>query len=176
LHFYSQGHFFLQMKLIPWPSVTDLATCPAYRPAYFEAESKGWNKFAGASDCKWLWLAKICPRLPFEMWEGLLFLSASEYSTKIFDQIRSVILIFGGCILLRPLLWLVLGVPSIATIFISYSPIHITTCYGLYRPSSGGIHTVVFKSYYAYNRSVLRLYSPYICIYICIRFVSFYVM
>jgi hypothetical protein len=27
---------------------------------------------------------------------------------------------------------------------ISYSPIHITTCFGLYRPSSGEIYTVVF--------------------------------
>jgi hypothetical protein len=28
-----------------------------------------------------------------------------------------------------------------------YSPFHITTCFGLYRPSSGEIYTVVFKSY-----------------------------
>jgi hypothetical protein len=27
-----------------------------------------------------------------------------------------------------------------------YSPIHITTCFGLYRPSSGEIYTVVFKA------------------------------
>jgi hypothetical protein len=31
----------------------------------------------------------------------------------------------------------------------SYSPFHITTCFGLYRPSSSEIYTVVFKSYYA---------------------------
>jgi hypothetical protein len=52
-----------------------------------------------------------------------------------------------------------LGEPSIATIFISYSPIHITTCFHLYRPSSSEIYTVVFRSYYAYNGFVFRLYS-----------------
>jgi hypothetical protein len=44
--------------------------------------------------------------------------------------------------------------------FISYSPIHITTCFGLYRPSSGEIYTDVFKSCHSYNGSVFRLYSP----------------
>jgi hypothetical protein len=55
--------------------------------------------------------------------------------------------------------WLLLGVPSITTIFISYSPSHTTTCFGLYRPSSGEIYTVVFRSYYAYNGSVFRLFN-----------------
>jgi hypothetical protein len=32
-----------------------------------------------------------------------------------------------------------------------YFPFHITTCFGLYRPSSGEIYTVIFKSYYTYN-------------------------
>jgi ABC-type cobalt transport system substrate-binding protein len=39
--------------------------------------------------------------------------------------------------------------------FVSYSPIHITTCFCLYRPSSGEIYTVVFKIHYAFNGSAL---------------------
>jgi hypothetical protein len=50
-----------------------------------------------------------------------------------------------------------------------YSPFYITTCFGLYRPSSSEIYTVVFGSYYAYNGSVFRQYSHiYIYIYIYI--------
>jgi hypothetical protein len=63
---------------------------------------------------------------------------------------------------------LALGVPSIATIFISLFLFHITTCFGLYRPSSSEIYTVVFRSYYIYNGSIFRLYNPYIYIYIYI--------
>jgi hypothetical protein len=51
--------------------------------------------------------------------------------------------------------------------FISYSPFHITTCFGLYRPSSGEIYIVIFKSYYAYNGSVFRLYSPLFQMILC---------
>jgi hypothetical protein len=40
-----------------------------------------------------------------------------------------------------------------------FSSFHITTCFGLYRPSSGEIYTIVFKSHYAYSGSVFRLYS-----------------
>jgi ABC-type cobalt transport system substrate-binding protein len=54
---------------------------------------------------------------------------------------------------------LVLRVLSIATLLFHYSPFHVTTCFGLYRPSSGEIHSHLFKSYYAYNGSVFRLYS-----------------
>jgi hypothetical protein len=38
----------------------------------------------------------------------------------------------------------------------------ITTCFGPYGPSSGGIYTVTYGSYYAYNGSVFRLYNSYI--------------
>jgi hypothetical protein len=61
--------------------------------------------------------------------------------------------LFGGCRQSQQFLFL-------------YSPFYITTCFGLYRPSSGEMYTVVFRSYYAYNGSVFRLYSPYIYIYI----------
>jgi hypothetical protein len=57
---------------------------------------------------------------------------------------------FGGCILLRPLLWLVFGCAVNRNNFLfPYSPFHTTICFGLYRPSSGGIYTVVFRSCYA---------------------------
>jgi hypothetical protein len=36
------------------------------------------------------------------------------------------------------------------------SPFHITTCFGLYRPSSSEMYTDVFRSYYAYPGSVLK--------------------
>jgi hypothetical protein len=53
-------------------------------------------------------------------------------------------------------LWLVFGcADNPNNFFISYYPIHITTCFGLYRPSSCEINTVFFKSYYAFNGSVL---------------------
>jgi hypothetical protein len=48
-----------------------------------------------------------------------------------------------------------------------YSPFHITTCFGLYKPSSGEIYTFVFKSYYAYNGAVFRLYSLLFHIMLC---------
>jgi hypothetical protein len=44
---------------------------------------------------------------------------------------------------------------------------HITTCFGLYGPSSGEICTVGFRSYYAYNWSVFRLYSLLFHIKLC---------
>jgi hypothetical protein len=60
--------------------------------------------------------------------------------TELFTKIIS-----EGCILLRSLLRLVSGVPSIANIFISYYPFHITTCFGLYRPSTSEIY-IAFKN------------------------------
>jgi hypothetical protein len=41
--------------------------------------------------------------------------------------------------------WLVLGVPSIATIFISLLSFSRHYMFGLYMPSSGEIYTVIFK-------------------------------
>jgi hypothetical protein len=66
------------------------------------------------------------------------------------------------------------GAPSIATIFISYSPIHITACFGLYRPFSGEIHTAVFLKAIMPTTDPFLGYTVYI--YIHISFVSFYVM
>jgi hypothetical protein len=54
------------------------------------------------------------------------------------------------------------GCSQLQQFLFPYSPFYITACFGLYRPSSGEIYTVVFRSYYAYNRSVFRLVSYYI--------------
>jgi hypothetical protein len=54
-----------------------------------------------------------------------------------------------------------------ATKLVGYSPFHITACFGLYRTSSGEIYTVAFKSYYASNGSIFRLYSLLFHIMLC---------
>jgi hypothetical protein len=41
--------------------------------------------------------------------------------------------------------------------FISFQ--YTTTCFGPYGPSSGGIYTATYRSYYAYKRSIFRLYN-----------------
>jgi hypothetical protein len=57
-----------------------------------------------------------------------------------------------------------LGVPSIATMFsiVFIVFLYSTTCFGPYGPSLGGIYTVTYGSYYAYNGSDFRLHNLYI--------------
>jgi hypothetical protein len=59
-------------------------------------------------------------------------------------------------------LWLFLGVQSIATIFYFIFPYSHH-----YRPSSGEIYAVVFRSYYSHNGSVFGLYNPLFYIMLC---------
>jgi hypothetical protein len=51
--------------------------------------------------------------------------------------------------------------------------LHTTTCLGPYGPSSGGIYTVTYGSYYPYNGFVLG-YTIYTCICTYIRIYTIY--
>jgi hypothetical protein len=54
-----------------------------------------------------------------------------------------MVLIFGACILFRPLLQPVWGCRQSQQFLFPYSPFHFTTCLGLCRPSSDEKKTTV---------------------------------
>jgi hypothetical protein len=112
--------------------------CFTFLMTYSKAKLKGSND--KASPCfRPFWIGSILVKC-LSIWIFMGFIST------LFNQPNYLHGLFWGCHQSQQLLF-------------PYSPFHVTTCFGLYRPSSGEIYTVVFRSYCAYNRSIFRLYS-----------------